>query len=689
MKEMFEMKKILSVTLTLAFVLSMCVFVFATDITMTDGDAAAAALGGANGLSLTTADGSNGKAASDKVMRLTKQDVDKDEFIYPTGTFDEITADYYVIEFNYMPKVDAHLAIKTNKGSAFASTITQNHVFNNQWNKVLIYVDYTELKAGTKTTVKSYLFVNGSGYNGTDGYSNDDPDNNFGKPNNTTGAIRSFRFAFVDKSGATAENITTVTADIDDLKMYSTDTKPSGEALTSFTPITEGKLSVSGKVATVENGTTLADLKAEYPTYQFVAYTDANKTTEIGDAVPLTKNHTLAIEDANNVISCCTVLIDGLVTMTEGKASEAGLNVTRLTSAAVDGTMGKAASDKVLQFAHNGTNNDGYMWGNGLTPVGSDTKVAKNYFVIKFNYMPKNNTGLAFRTANNAAFATPMNASCFNQDKWNSVLVYLDYTQIDDDFDYSTITNPDAIPAEAKLSVCPIGRVYINGTRFAGDLTAGRLRDRYGMYNTISGSSQTGSANVDLRIAPLYSALEATEIVAKMDDFSMYITNVEPNGKAETAMPTAITSDSSFAQVGENLVTVKNGAALSLLTADAGTVTIVTDDTGTAAADFDNAKYVFVTSGDKYKAYDISVFDKTVNGDDVSVTATNVVAGSTIFVAEYGADGNLVDVAFGGADALNNITVSYAAKNAANTIKAFLLENTTSIRPLIGSITVK
>ena len=199
--------------------------------TLLNGNATANGFSPLGGLSVATADGSMGKNADDKVLRITRTKTD-DQTLQQEG-LKEVNTDYYVIKFNYMPKTDANLLLNTTKGNAFATAINNDYVYKNKWNSILVYVDYTDLKAGTDTNAKSYLYINGVAYTDEEGFKDldKDPYNNYGKPR-SDGNIRSMRMLLAPVSKEA--DITTVSADIDDLYMYTTNEKPDGIAETTM-----------------------------------------------------------------------------------------------------------------------------------------------------------------------------------------------------------------------------------------------------------------------------------------------------------------------------------------------------------------------------------------------------------------------------------------------------------------------
>jgi hypothetical protein len=318
---------------------------------------------------------------------------------------------------------------------------------------------------------------------------------------------------------------------------------------------------------------------------------------------------------------------------------------------------------------------------------------------MKFNYMPNNDTGLVLRTANNSDVIMPIAGSKFKQNQWNSVLIYVDYSNLDPDYDYTDLLNNSLevttplIPESEKPKVCPVGHTFINGVEDGTGYMPIRLQDRFGMWNTYYHPSShdlvtaTG-ANTDLRIG--FTAIKIGQN-ACIDDLYIYQTDVLPDGAALTALPALASADSAIATFNEKTVTAKAGGTAEALESTNGRIRIFADSTGVAQTDTfaEDAIVSVVSANGAYKVYNVSFFDAAIDGTSATATATDAAAESCIIVAEYDADGIMVGAAMREADVEKDLTVEYTMKDAENTVRAFLFENKTNISPLCGSISVE
>lgn len=534
------MRKVLSVFLTFMLILSMGTNVFAMNINDI--------VGTSGNVTYAEVDGLKGKTASDKVLKVTSTQNGKSNHavnvnglaaVAEDGT---VTSKYFVMTFNYMPTGNNGLVIKTQNNQFLTNQVVTGdgvYVNYNKWNKVLVYVDYShidkafcdtyyeKLKAGTATSLTdaekrkvfpyTYFFINGVQHDGGNGRNFiDNLRYRFGMWNklDSSGNLLTPSAANTDLR-IIAENNLDVGSSfyIDDLQMYLTDTQPNGKTETAFATLAATEnLSVNGANATVSSGTTIAKLKSisQYNDYTFMAYTDTDMTTVLGENIPLTNKHTLVITDAKNVVSYYAVSVDGITSITEGNIIDKGfstLGSPKLQVEVAEGSMGKDASDKVVRITRT-SDTDQNLQQDYLDEVNSD------YFVIKFNYMPKVNANLILKTTKGVAFATVVSNNFVEQNKWNSVLVYVDYTEL-----------------KSGSSTLVKSYLFVNGVARDDGFLSSDANNNYGKINTANGLVRT----MRMFLAPAED-MDITTVSADIDDLYMYPTDVKPDGVAETVM---------------------------------------------------------------------------------------------------------------------------------------------------------
>ncbi len=676
---------------------------------------------------LSAEPGFAGKAASDKVLKYTNPN---DAFFYGGGLAgtdkdNNVLKNYYVLKFNYMPEKGTNLNLRTGNNNPLVTSITSDKFNLGEWNSVVIYVDYTEIDPDydytqllensmnltnplipdsekPKVCPKGYVYINGVA--SEEGFMTNRLQDRFGMWNTyyhpTANADGSRNLITAASADTTLRfNITkNGTAYIDDLYIYQTDAKPDAAALSALpTVAATDKITVDGKNLCVEIGTTVADVQAAAEAGSTVtAYTDSEFKNPIASNAKLFAGDTVLIEKGSR-LSIYTVtngevektLTNGTLENGFGVSNASGVEVTT-----ADGSMGKDVSDKALKVTQIVEGTDSYINGGGLISVDKDNKVTSKYYVLKFNYKPTNNTGLALRTANGGNVITPIAYTKFKQNEWNSVVIYVDYTGIDEDYDYTTLlensknkTTP-LIPDSEKPKVCPVGYAYVNGVANDAGFMATRLQDRYGMNNTYyhpSSGDLTNHANNDFRLSFGNTALGKS---AEIDDLYIYQTDVLPDAAALSALPTLKTEDANFASVNGNIVTAKTGVTTAAVASTDGRVTFFKGTNVTDTIEEDTLISVVGPNG-AISAYKASIFSAAADGTAVTATVTDALAGSTLFIAEYEGS-ELIKVTPSTAENVDaetgTLSIAYTKATAANTVRVFLFENATTIKPLSGAI---
>lgn len=377
------------------------------------------------------------------------------------------------------------------------------------------------------------------------------------------------------------------------------------------------------------------------------------------------------------------------------------------TVSEASGFMGKESSDKVLKLTSPIGNSDPFFSGAGAMAT-TDGKTYKKYFVTRFNFLPEQANNLYLRTANNANVVSKIAGTNFKLNQWNSVVIYLDFTNINTEFDYAPITQPTAelksIPEEYRSEICPIGHVYINGEKVESGFMPTRLQDRFGMINTyyhptevnnyLAGTLATISTkgpehNVDWRLG--FNPKDKTQQEnAYIDDLYTYYTDVLP----DASMP-AVTEN--------NMVSVTEGNVLSVYN-EKMTVGDLIAPEGSSIAVYDTANYDNLMDRDAY-LYDgnlVIVKDSynqmtyyTVDvqkSNDVTITATTSeitakanLYNSVMFLAGYDETGKLEEIKYSSNQGGNSLSIDATCYKA----KAFLFDSLESLNPVSEPITYK
>ena len=557
-------------------------------------------MAGTSGKNTTHVTGKFGKDATDTSAFLTVTEDENEyawHYIYKHGEHiywkDGKDYDgYLVVEFNFLmdeqPGLDSYepflrLALSSNQFSIGGDITRKSSAYrSNQWNHVRMIYDPTgHGDFGSVWTNKN---------NGTTGYTNEAVAEGTKLGTVTTylnGQVfqnaREIKATSGEpyKSGVSDIYImcqpgrkTTMTSYLDDVKIYIADEigAPEIPALTS-----NDKFTVSDNSITPGGNLTVADIAATLDDAKVTAYADSKYKYPVASNDVLMEGDRIVIEK-DSMFNYYTVgaanQTNYLKTMTDGTLAGFGYSKDKMSATAEKGSRGKASDDKVAAVSTI-SKKDAYISGGGVMAT-KDGKTYTPYYVVKFNIMPENNSYFALRSKNNKEIANAVPASELKQGKWNSVLIYLDYTQIDPDFDYTDLLAENKEYADAGkwaahyvsedilTKIAPTGHVFVNGKEVGKGLTLSskRLMDRYGMINKYYNSSGAlvTENNTDWRFAPLPNDGGST---ISLDDIYIYQTDKLPDGAAETAFsPIAATADLSIT---ENVAKVSTGNSVNTL----------------------------------------------------------------------------------------------------------------------------
>ena len=391
--------------------------------------------------------------------------------------------------------------------------------------------------------------------------------------------------------------------------------------------------------------------------------------------------------------------IENIKTITEG-ALPAGMKAGTFTVSEAGGFKGKEISDKVLKLTSPVNNSDPFFSGGGAMAT-KDGKTYKKYFVTRFNFLPEQTNNLYLRTANNANVVSKIGGTNFKLNQWNSVVIYLDFTKINTEFDYAPITQPTAelksIPEEYRSEICPIGHVYINGKKIESGFMPTRLQDRFGMINTyyhptevnnyIAGTLATISTkgpenNVDWRLG--FNPTDKTKQEnVYIDDLYTYYTDVLP----DASMP-AVTENTMISATEDNVLNVYN---------EKMTVGELTAAEGLSIAVYDTANYDNLMDSDAYlydgnlvivkdshnqmTYYTVDVQksnDVTITSTTSEITAKANLYNSVMFLAGYDDKGKLEEIKYSSNPGGNSLSIAATCYKA----KAYLFDSLEALNPV-------
>lgn len=280
-----------------------------------------------NKLTYTTVSGIGGKALGDKSALVTSTTTETVEgansFIQPIVTGMPDMGRYFVLSANMMNVDSKSLLIRTSGHAGVSYGVTFENDFEaNEWNKLLIYVDFVESKA--------YTYVNGV-LKGT------------AVPSSAFASTGIIRFCVEGAAGSQYH--------IDDFVMYTTNTAPDGVAQTQKPAVdTANGMTCSDGVLKVLPDTTVATLKAAN-TNAIRVYTDSTLATLAQDTAILEMGMKVAVENAYKTIEIVDVAIfygENELYFADGSEAHPFPSVVNGTGAAAQGFAGKEASDSIL-----------------------------------------------------------------------------------------------------------------------------------------------------------------------------------------------------------------------------------------------------------------------------------------------------------------------------------------------------
>ena len=468
---------------------------------------------------------------------------------------------------------------------------------------------------------------------------------------------------------------------------------------------------------------TLAEIEACHPQYTFSAYDNKLFRNAIGKNTPLAEGNLIHVVDKitgtlkNYIVSVKSVAERGdvLVEVTDGeKYYVNGANVAagirngqlKLEETKVAGTAGKDAKD--LGFTFSSVNETNYStivnltkplfyasylgdplekdWSSSI----SDYTITKNspyrYYVVSFNAKPHkitgNGSGIQFANLGGGSNISTLTPQSMMQDRWNRIALVYDFTDVDVDYVEKNFTKLfeesktgfSQYSEDIKKKLTPVIYLYVNGKLVATGMSA-RFRDGIGigMPHYTGADSKTYAADgseIRLRLTG--------ERMVTFDDVYAYTTSEDINFEEYTALP-EIKDAGANATAVDNRLVIRSGATLEDLVAD-GEIVVYEGESLASGATLAIRGY-----NDGVNLCKVSAFDADASG----ATATDVLAGNWIVVAEYDADGNMVDCAIDVAAEDGDVSVEYAPSNATNAVRAYLLDGTNTLKPLSTYIVVQ
>lgn len=718
------MKKLLSLILTAAMLLSMGICAFAENITFVTAtdqfttfeknlEFNSSRLG--TGGSATTATGKFGKAAADTSAVFTvsnynsgangrwayiyKHNLNKNRnTLEPLYLNDGVAYNgYFVMDFNFMfdgngTREFIQLLTGTQQEIAYIYEDDSNYKAN-QWNNIRMVYDptghgvflndpanteSTKPASGTKLgTFKTYL--NGQLIKTSE-----------------VKTSTSYPYSGVNDAGYInlfAGNTPASTTYFDDLKIYISETG----AAPVMPVLTSGeKFTVEDKNIRAKSDATVADIAAGAASAGYTAsvYADDSYSASLGENATLAPGNMVVVSDGTrysyyNVVDSTIVkleMTDNFTSFTRrGGSSYTGSigNTTKVAGKESSDNSGLftigAQSGNRWYYCYKNTNSEGTV-----EPIYlHNGKGYDGYLVVDFNFMidetknPEHHIIIS-SSGNMQVMAKITTAETnYKHNAWNNVRFVYDPTG-HGVFKNDPVNTNDTAPAADTL----LGTVttYLNGeilqkateVKATSNYPYAQGYDAGWIY--ISGE-QVGTTN---------------EAAAYFDDLKIYITDTN----SAPVMPEAVKA--AKYNVADNTLYIKNDAALKLsdiaTNSEDYTVEAYSDNTfATKLAD--NAvlganNVVMMTDGTRYSYYAISVFDATVSGTAVTASLTDALKGNCIIIAEY--EGNkLIGVKLETASANGDLTANYTITNNTNTVRAFLLNSMTDITPLSTSIPVK
>ena len=379
-----------------------------------------------------------------------------------------------------------------------------------------------------------------------------------------------------------------------------------------------------------------------------------------------------------------------------------GMNAGSFAVAAVPGFNGKDTDDKVLKLTTPIGDSDPFISGAGAVAT-TDGKAYKKYFVTCFNFLPEQANSLYLRTANNAAVINKISGSIFNLNQWNSVIIYVDFTNINTEFDYAPITQPTeelkSIPEAFRPEICPVGHVFVNGVEVGSEYMSARLQDRFGMINTyyhptevnnyLAGTIQTISpkgpeSNADWRLG--FNPTDKTKNeYAYIDDLHTYYTDALP--VADTIMPSIVenvkiaVTDGNVLNVYDNDMTVGDligSEGASIIAYD----TVTYDNLLQSNSLLNDGNLIIVKDGDnKMTYYTVAMQisnDVTITSTLSRITARACLYNSVLFLAGYDEGGKMLAAKYNSGPGESSVSIDGSFYMA----KAFVFETLESLKPV-------
>ena len=292
------------------------------------------ATGDVNKLAQESVTGIAGKAATDKSLLFTALESHDGNIMISRGGLFTQNKNYLVVEANVAPVKGeinmASMSVHTTSHGSVSGAVGIDKFNYEQWNKYLMYVDFTG------ETPLSYTYLNGVKV--IDG----------GKPSaNLLKEKATIRLCFNSTAGQVFKTY------IDDFKVYETNTLPNGVVSTAKpVPATNGNYTVDGTTLKILPGVTVGDIKSANTDMLVRVYKNAEMKEIISDASTMDTGSVAVFENTKQSLAMYDVKVSyGEVEIDlrngDTKAFAEVYNAVN-KGETVEGFAGKDASDKVL-----------------------------------------------------------------------------------------------------------------------------------------------------------------------------------------------------------------------------------------------------------------------------------------------------------------------------------------------------
>lgn len=627
------------------------------------------------------ATGIGGKASNDESLCLETRDVvTNDGGEYKVGFVDFVwpqiaagnlyTSGYLVTEYNiYIPSDSAlyldQISLFTNQNSAYGSSVSQNSLGTDKWNRILVYHDVVSQKAK--------MFVNGVLVQ----------DNITSALNKATGknSSRIFCGTITYKDGVSADNARWY---IDDVSLYTTEVEPVPGCPPQLAD-TDDYIIYKETFVPLKQGLTVGDISvSEGMTARIVrdgALVSSTTAIANGDMV--------VVEDSDKQMTHYTVGVGTEIIKVSDNASNTTYG-NAVTEEKLYGYAGKELSDESMKIrnTYKVSKKDGVetysvdynAWPNLGTFLWSDRKIEKSrYVVMEANINPDGGEKHIFFATNSHAVVSAITNE-LNIGQWNKFVTVIDMTN----FEANTYLNGKLIntgtSAFKGTSSASAIRFSINMKPWYDANRGTTIPEQYPVYNT-------GRPVVDdMRV---YESVSYPEITVPVELADKKVNGFEVKDNVVKAFLGKTVSDLKEAYVPDYRAVVYNPETNNV---KAGTDYLEEGDV------------LAIDAGDEtYSYYNIDVYgyneimsdtmyydseNNVLNGSSISLSTVTEGEG-VMLVAQYGEDDELQNVQYSYATD-GKINMDFSLSNdKAEYLKVYLWNNLTSLVPLCEEKTIQ